>query len=491
MKKNFFSTGVLALFAAGMFMISCSDDENSNDGSNGSNSGPSSDSTIVASGFGDLSYKYVLATTISGSGTETDLLTAAPSLTGEITPYGLYNDGATYWVFHSNTYLYALNYNQGEAGTTFYFERNSSTGDIEKSDTEFFVTRFTTYGIYDDYIMTTSSGTGTTDWADPNTGYVPYTIKIGYIDVANKIFTSNTTGGTGSDALVTDEDYICENYLGNGEYVILAGLEQVGSNIYSAVVPMGLSQYGCTQLDSDGNRKWVRDGYEDLIKTESGGSNSASYSENELQYTQWPDSCWVAIFTDETLKEKKLLKTGKISYACGRNRSQYYQMIWGTDDGNYVYVISPSYAKTMSDERQQTTLDAGVVRINTATQEFDDYYCSLESLTDNGLLRSWYIGDDKFLFLMYDAPITSSSKTANQLWVFSAEDKTLNQVDGLPDDVSGFGSTPYFENGYAYVAVNTTTSSPTIYKIDPSTAIAEESLVVSGATTIEAIGLIN
>ena len=30
---------------------------------------------------------------------------------------GLINDGATQWVFHKN-YLYALTYNQGNAGTT-------------------------------------------------------------------------------------------------------------------------------------------------------------------------------------------------------------------------------------------------------------------------------------------------------------------------------------------------------------------------------------
>ena len=31
---------------------------------------------------------------------------------------GLVNDGATQWVFYKNQYLYALTYNQGNAGTT-------------------------------------------------------------------------------------------------------------------------------------------------------------------------------------------------------------------------------------------------------------------------------------------------------------------------------------------------------------------------------------
>lgn len=53
-------------------------------------------------------------------------------------------------------------------------------------------------------------------------------------------------------------------------------------------------------------------------------------------------------------------------------------MNWLADDG-YVYVFSPSYAKTMSDSRQQTTLPAGVVRIDTKAEEFDAaYYYNLE-----------------------------------------------------------------------------------------------------------------
>lgn len=70
----------------------------------------------------------------------------------------------------------------------------------------------------------------------------------------------------------------------------------------------------------------------------------------------------MAIFDDETLTNKKIIETDKISYACGRFKSQYYQTIWAADNGD-IYVFSPSYAKTMADKRQQTTLDAGVVRI--------------------------------------------------------------------------------------------------------------------------------
>ena len=48
-------------------------------------------------------------------------------------------------------------------------------------------------------------------------------------------------------------------------------------------------------------------------------------------------------------------------------------MTWAADDG-YVYVFSPSYAKAMTDKRQRTTLQAGVVSINTKTEELDKTY---------------------------------------------------------------------------------------------------------------------
>ena len=74
--------------------------------------------------------------------------------------------------------------------------------------------------------------------------------------------------------------------------------------------------------------KWVLSGNEDLIKTESGGQGSGAYEKDELQWTQYPNECHIAIFGDQTLNSHKVITTDKISYAAGRNRSQYYQMNW-------------------------------------------------------------------------------------------------------------------------------------------------------------------
>ena len=63
---------------------------------------------------------------------------------------------------------------------------------------------------------------------------------------------------------------------------------------------------------------------EDLVKTEDGGSNSSSYKKGELQWTQYPNKCWVAIFDDETLainniktERKKKAEPGKADALIG------------------------------------------------------------------------------------------------------------------------------------------------------------------------------
>lgn len=426
----------------------------------------------------DAERPYVIASQGTFSNTTTNaLLTAASLDSGTIgMADGLVNDGASYWVFWGDKYLYGLTYNQGNAGTTRSFVMNDDYT-LSARPAEYAVRRFTTVGVYDKYVMTTSTGDGPAEWAD-DSGYLPKAILVSLLDVEKETYTTNNT---------LEEHYLSENFLGNGEFVTLAGIEQVEGKIYSAAVPMGLSQYG---VKAEGG-KWIREGYADLVKTEAGGSGSGSYKEGELQWTQYPDECWVAIFDDETLKSKRLIRTDKISYACGRNKSQYYQMIWATESGD-VYVFSPSYAKTMADERQQTSLPAGVVRIKSGSETFDEsYYVNLEALADGrSFLRTWYIGGDKFLMLMYDSALTpAKTMKANQLAIFDAATSTLKSVEGLPsaDVISGFGNTPFAENGKAYIAVTTTDSYPAIYVIDSATAVATKGLTIE-ATQISGVG---
>ena len=421
---------------------------------------------------------YVLATQGTFTGNTTNALVTASDLNSGVVGMtnGLVNDGASYWVFYGDKYLYGLTYNQGNAGTTRSYVMNDDYT-LAARPAEYVVRRFTTFGIYDRYIMTFSTGDGPAEWADAN-GFIPKSFLVSYLDVEAETYATNNT---------LEEHYLSENFLGNGEFVTLAGIEEVDGKIFSAAVPMGLSQYG---VKAEGG-KWVKPGNEDLVKTEAGGSGSGAYKEGELQWTQYPDECWVAIFEDETLAERKLIRTDKISYACGRNKSQYYQMIWTAESGD-VYVFSPSYAKSMADERQQTTLPAGVVRIKAGTEEFDpNYYVNIEALT-NGIsfLRTWYIGGSKFLMLMYDMPLApATTMTASRLAIFDVESASLRYVEGLPaaERISGFGTAPYSEDGKCYIAVTLTDDHPAIYAIDAATAVATKGLTVE-ATQIGGIG---
>ncbi len=459
MKKNYFLTGLFATAMTGLALTACTDDE------------PSLGGGTVEKG------EYVIASSVTASGNTTNVLVSSKTLdNGTVSTInnGLVNDGATQWVFYKNQYLYGLTYNQGNAGTTRSFYMNGNYDVVARSG-EYAVKRFTTYGIFDKYIITASTGDGYTGYADEN-GYLPKTFLFSYLDVPAETYTTNDT---------QEKAYLSENFLGNGEFVTLAGILEHNSKIYSAAVPMGLSQYG-SKAD---NGKWILPGNEDLVKTEDGGSNSSSYKKGELQWTQYPNECWVAIFDNEKFTTKTLIKTDKISYACGRNKSQYYQTIWAADNGD-IYVFSPSYAKTMDDARQQTTLPAGVVRIPSGTQDFDDYYCNLEAQSGGkSFLRCWHITGDYFLMLMYDRPLTEEDFVANQLAIFKADSQKLTYVTGLPSAelISGFGNAPYAESGSVYMTVTTTDGNPAIYKIDPASAVAAKGLTVE-ATQVSGVG---
>ncbi|WP_286527823.1 DUF4374 domain-containing protein [Duncaniella freteri] len=420
--------------------------------------------------------QFVIAATVTDSKGTTNLLLTAESLDeGHISlgnNNGLLNDGASQWVFHPDNYLYALTYNQGNAGTTRSYILGMD-GNISARDMEYKISRFTSYGIYDHHIISTSTGNGPASQADAN-GYLPKTLLITHLDVTAETSRQNDTS-TGI--------YSLENYLGNGEYVTLAGIEKRGSSIFSGVIPMGLSQYGAA-ID---NGKWIRPGYEHLVKTADGGSNSSSYKKGELQWTQYPDECWVAIFNDENLTDPTFAYTDRISYPCGRFKSQYYQTIWAADNGD-IYVFSPSYAKTMTDPKQQTVLPAGVCRIPAGSTQFDSYYCDIETQSEGkSFMRCWHAGGNCFLMLMYDRPLSDKNFTATDLAIFNADDKKLIFVKGLPSNISSIGKTVYAKNGNVYIPINITDGTPAIYKINTATAQAVKGLTID-ATDITGFG---
>ncbi|MGN0211326.1 MAG: DUF4374 domain-containing protein [Muribaculaceae bacterium] len=431
---------------------------------------------------GDVATKssFVLATSVQdGEKTANVLLTSASLDNGSVSAInnGLVNEGATEWVFFGEKYLYALTYNQGNAGTTRSFVLGTD-GNVSARSAEYKVSRFTTFGIFDKYIIAASTGDGPTDFADTN-GNLPKMFLLTYLDVENETATS-------SDSRANKANLLAENYLGNGEYTLLSGFEESAGKLYSGVVGMGLSPYGAA---ADGGKN-IRPGYEDLVKTESGGTGSGAYVKGELVGTQYPDECWVGIFDNERLEGRKLIRTDKISYPCGRYRSQYYQCVWAADNGD-IYVFSPSYAKTLADARQRTTLDAGVVRIKAGTADFEaGYYHNIEEQSGGkSFLRCWHAGGNYFLLRMYDRPFSESGYVANQLAVFDGDTGKLTFVSGLPaaESIADFGKMPYVADGHIYMPVVTSDGSPAIYKINPATAAATKGLIME-VNTVTAVG---
>lgn len=426
----------------------------------------------------DSNGKFVFATTVQGSNATSYVLLTGETLDGgtlSTVNNGLLNDGATQWVFYRN-YLYALTYNQGNAGTTRSYILGNN-GQMKARSTEYRISRFSSYGAYDDDIITMSTGVGPASFADAH-GYKPMTLLVTYLDVLNETSRTNDTS-TGL--------YSMENFLGNGEYVTLAGAEQSGSRLYCGAVPMGLSQYGAAYE----NGKWIRPGFEHLVHTESGGSGSGAYKAGELVGTQYPDECWVAIYDNENMLNPVLAKTDKISTPCGRFRSQYYQTVWAADNGD-IYVFSSSYTKTMTDPAQKTTLPAGVCRIPSGGTEFDDYYCNIEAQTPGGnrsFMRCWPAGGNCFLMVMYDKSLTEKNPAATELAIFDAAAKKLTYVTGMPSNIKSIGKTVYSQDGKVYIPVNVENEQPAIYAINTTTAQAAKGVTIE-ATDITGFGFL-
>lgn len=443
-----------ATILAGSAMVSCSENDTPNEGGGKTESRY----VIAASAGGDQGATYLVTTdnldagTLStvGNGTETE-------------------SGST-WIFYKENYLFNFQYNDGAQGTGFAYALNPSTGKAFEAR-RYTYNRTTTYGTWGDNVITASTNDGNRE-QDGEGNFAKY-LQFNYLNAK----TGNSTTGS----------RIAENFLNNGEIVSFAGFEEVGGKLYTSVVPMGMSHYGVNTFPEKViDPKYVAD--------HNGGSGSGSYTAGQIPSTQYPDRAYIAIYSSDSFDETPVIvQTDKIGYACGRNRSQYYQTIWASDNGD-LYVFSPGYGRTALAEEQVKdkqdgtmhtmykvagTLPSGVVRIKAGETAFDEnYYVNLETLGNgNPMFRCWHIAEDYFLLVMYndgvDGMKQGSSAVRTELAVFKGEEKTLTVLsDGLPasDKIASLG-TPFSDNGVAYMPITLTDGSrPAIYKIDPKTA---------------------
>ena len=459
MKKIFYvctlSAGMLAM---GCGMIACSNDSEELGQIENQKPAETKSLYVIPAVVGDASY----------------LITAESLDEGEVSVEGKGTEvlNASYWVYRGTDYAFALVYNKSGAGTGASYYLNAHGKPVEKY--AYTYNRFTTYGTWGNHVIMVS--TGNASKADENGNY-PQVLLFNYL---------NAQDGSQEEGTVP-----AENFLGNGEKVHFAGMVEANGRLYTSVIPGGMSLYGISQWP-----EMVTD--QSLVTTEAGGSDSGAYTAGVIPSTQYPDKAYIAIYSGDSFDEKPIIaETDKIGFACGRRRSQYYQTVWATKNGD-VYAFSPGYGRTFlsTEELKKTTgtLPSGVVRIKAGETEFDkDYYVNIEELGNkNPVFRCWYIDGDYFLLQLYKNGVESMIKDGkdadvSELAIFDAANKTLRMVNGLPKDMS-LGGEPYGENGSVYIPINVTTGEyPAFYKVDAETGEAVKGLTVK-AESIQTVG---
>lgn len=480
MKKKHFSWALMAALSFGcVFTTACSDDETVTSGQEEPTPEPDPENptpeqetisryVIVAEAGNNQSATYLIATESLDEGTI--------STVGN----GWETESASNWIYYGERFLFGFQYNDGNQGTGFSFQLGSDGKVAEYRSYTF--NRTTTYGTWGDNVITASTNAGTVE--KDEAGNYAYYLQFNYLNVNN----GNSSSGS----------HLAENFLGNGERVSFAGFVEANGKLYTSVVPMGMSHYGVNTYP------WaIQD--PTYVANGSGGSGSGQYTAGMIPSTQYPDSAFVAIYSGDDFDETPVIaRTGKIGFASGRMRSQYYQTIWAADNGD-LYVFSPGYGRTTTTpvenndgtqfNRVQGKLPSGVVRIKAGETDFDNsYYVNIEELGNkNPMFRCWHITDDYFLLQMYSEGAENMSGTSaprNELAVFKGNEGTLTVVSGLPEasKLSSIG-TPCSDNGMAYIPITTTDgTNPTIYSIDPTTGAAKAGLVVNEANSVSALG---
>ncbi|MDR2064536.1 MAG: DUF4374 domain-containing protein [Prevotellaceae bacterium] len=415
-KKSIFKKVILAGFISclSLTFVSCEDNENP---------APKTKGSFFLSVNGETA-EYIIQTDNLETG---DLSIASNIKTLEQT-------GHT-WIFNDNpSVAVGLIYQQGDPGIGLGFSIKED-GTLNNPHNFLITSRFTSYGFFDKYALTSVGGQTPADNAD-RSDYATFC----FIDIENRFALIEKTIPT-------------LNITGNGEQATFSGIVDMGNGEF-------LTGMVVSQPKDPG---------------QGGGASSGTIT--------CPDSCWVAAF-DKDLNLKRIYRSDKLSYSSGRYRSQYYSQIGKSDDGN-VYVFSGSYEST-------TTRPCGALKINKNATEFDpSYYFNIEEKTGGCHFRKvWHITGNYFLLEVYnnDEPLTVNS-VATQYGVADMSAKTFKFVSGIPakDKITGTGLPMAYE-GKMYFPIVEEGAEPTVYIIDPVAATAKKGISITGASSLNAIG---
>jgi hypothetical protein len=346
------------------------------------------------------------------------------------------------WIFNSTVAL-GLIYQQGDPGVGLGYTVDAQ-GALHEAGQFLITSRFTSYGFFDHYAVTSVGGVTPVDEAgnallDPSGHPRSDAVTFNFFDLDNNFSSETRTLPT-------------LNITGNGEQATCSGIVDRGNGEF--LTGLVLSQ------PRDPN---------------AGGGASTGV-------VTYPDSVWVAAF-DARLNLKRIYRDDRISYSAGRYRSQYYSQIAPSADGT-VYVFSGSYDSS-------TTHPAGALRIPVGATAFDpSYYFNIQDKTGGYKFRKiWPISGNYFLLELYNDLQTTATSAATQYGIVDVVAQTFRWVAGLPakDKVIATGL-PASHNGKMYFPLTAEAADATIYVIDPTTAVATPGLTVAGASSINAIG---
>ncbi|MDR1342533.1 MAG: DUF4374 domain-containing protein [Prevotellaceae bacterium] len=339
------------------------------------------------------------------------------------------------WIFNDNpSVAVGLIYQQGDPGIGLGFTTDAG-GTLQRSGQFQISSRFTSYGFFDRYALTSVGGVALAEGGDNGVTFNFIDLKNGFSLLEKTIPTLNITG--------------------NGEQATFSGVVDMGNGEF--LTGLVVSQ------PRDPNA--------------TGGASSGTIT--------YPDSVWVAAF-DADLKLKRIYRDNRLSYSSGRYRSQYYSQIGKADDGS-TYVFSGSYEST-------TTKPCGALRINSGATAFDpSYYFNIEEKTGGYRFRKvWHIAGSYFMLELYNddkaTPITVNS-AATQYGIVDVAAKTFSWVTGIPGktEITGTGL-PMAYGGKMYFPIVVADADPAVYIIDPATAAGTKGLSVAGAASISAVG---
>lgn len=387
---------------------------------------------------------------ISASGAEAEYILTTDNLEEGVTLAGngdeLELSGYT-WTFNDDpSVAIGWIYRQGDPGIGLGYHLNAE-GALEKLGEFQVPSRFTSYGFFDHYAVTSVGGQTPVDGngnalLDDQGNERTDGITFNRIDLE-------------SGLSLTQKTITTLNITGNGDQATFSGIVDIGNGEF--LTGMVVSQ------PRDPNA--------------TGGSSTGTVT--------YPDSCWVAVL-DGDFNVKRIYRSNKLSYSSGRYRSQYYSQIGRDDDGN-VYVFSGSYETS-------TTRPCGALRINSGANDFDDsYYFNIEELSEGYHFRKvWHITDDYFLLEFYNTTTVGSTTAATQYGIVKMEDKTFSWVGGVfpgKDEITATGLPMTYE-GKIYMPITIVNEDPAIYIIDPATATAVKGISISGTTSVNAVGVL-